>query len=66
MLRILCGVQWGAFAIILAAGAVGEWLISIPARAVLCLVVAVGCGWYDCRVCTFKAKLLWIGVWPAR
>ena len=35
---------------ICAAGAVGEWLIGLHAAAGLCLVIAVGSGWYDYRV----------------
>lgn len=42
------------------AGAVGEFLIGIPAGGVLCLVVAAGSGWYDYRVWTSRSRrLLW-------
>ena len=40
-LRIVTGALC---AVICAAGAVGEWLIGLPAAAVLCLVIAVGSG----------------------
>ena len=43
--RIVCGVLWGAIALICAAGAVGEWLIGIPGGAILGLVIAVGSAW---------------------
>jgi hypothetical protein len=54
--HIIVGVIWGAIALILAAGAVGEFLIGIPGGGVLCLVFALGCGWYDYRVWTGKAR----------
>jgi hypothetical protein len=56
--RIVCGVLWAAVALICAAGAVGEWLIGIPGGAVLCLVIAVGSGWYDYRVWTYRTRRL--------
>lgn len=56
--RIVCGVLWGAVALICAAGAVGEWLIGIPGGAILCLVIAVGSGWYDYRVWTSRSRRL--------
>jgi len=56
--RIVCGVLWGAIALICAAGAVGEWLIGIPGGAVLCLVIAVGSAWYDYRVWTYRSRRL--------
>jgi hypothetical protein len=55
-LRIITGVMWAVIAVICAAGAVGEWLIGLHAAAVLCLVIAVGSGWYDYRVWTFRAR----------
>jgi hypothetical protein len=55
-LRIVTGVMWAVIAVICAAGAVGEWLIGLHAAAVLCLVIAVGSGWYDYRVWTFRAR----------
>lgn len=56
--RIVCGVLWGAVTLICAAGAVGEWLIGIRGGAVLCLVIAVGSGWYDYRVWTYRTRRL--------
>jgi len=35
---------------------VAEWLIGLHAAAILCLVIAIGSGWYDYRVWTFKAR----------
>jgi hypothetical protein len=55
-LRIITGVMWAVIAVLCAAGAVGEWLIGLHAAAVLCLVIAVGSGWYDYRVWTFRAR----------
>jgi len=59
VVRIACGALWAAFTIILAVGAVLELLTGLPAASVLCLVFAVGCGWYDYRIWTFKARRLW-------
>ncbi len=56
--RIVCGVLWGAVALICAAGAVGEWLIGIPGGAILCAVIALGSGWYDYRVWTYRSRRL--------
>jgi hypothetical protein len=56
VLRIITGVVWAAIAVICAVGAVAEWRIGLHAAAVLCLVIAVGSGWYDYRVWTFKAR----------
>ena len=47
--RIFCGIVWGVLAGILAAGAVAEWVTGIHGGAFLCLVIAVGAGWYDYR-----------------
>jgi hypothetical protein len=59
VVRIACGALWAAFTIILAVGAVLELLTGLPAASVMCLVFAVGCGWYDYRIWTFKARRLW-------
>jgi hypothetical protein len=56
--RIVCGVLWASIAIACAAGSVGEWLIGVRGGAVLCLVVAVGSGWYDYRVWTSRSRRL--------
>jgi hypothetical protein len=56
VLRIACGILWGAFAIILAIGTVMEWLTGLHAASIMCFVFAVGCGWYDYRVWTYKAR----------
>jgi hypothetical protein len=49
---------WGSIAIICAAGSVGEWLIGVDGGAILCLVIAVGSGWYDYRVWTSRSRRL--------
>jgi hypothetical protein len=59
VVRIACGVLWAAFTVILAAGTVMEWLTGLHAASIMCLVFAVGCGWYDYRIWTFKARRLW-------
>lgn len=59
VVRIVCGALWAAFTIILAVGAVLEWLTGLPAASIMCLVFAVGRGWYDYRIWTFKARRLW-------
>jgi hypothetical protein len=56
--RIVSGILWGAVALICAAGAVGEWLIGIPGGAILCVVIALGSGWYDYRVWTYRTRRL--------
>ena len=58
VVRIVCGVLWGAIALICAAGSVSEWLIGVRGGAVLCLVIAVGSGWYDYRVWTSRSRRL--------
>ena len=45
-LRITTGVMWAAITVICAAGAVAEFLVGVYGGAVVCLVVAVGAGWY--------------------
>jgi len=55
-LRIITGVLWAAVAVICAVGAVLELSVGIPGGAVVCLIVAIGAGWYDYRVWTFKAR----------
>lgn len=52
------GVIWAVIAVICAVGAVLEWTIGLHAAAVLCLVIAIGSGWYDYRVWTFKTRRL--------
>jgi len=59
IVRIACGALWAAFTIILAAGTVMEWLTGLHAASIMCFVFAVGCGWYDYRIWTFKARRLW-------
>jgi hypothetical protein len=56
--RIVCGVIWGLIAATTGAGGVAELTIGNVGRAVVCFVVAVGSGWYDYRVWTFKAHRL--------
>jgi len=57
-MRITCGIIWAVITVILAAGFVAELSIHIIGGAVLCLVLAVGTGWYDSRVWTLKARRL--------
>ncbi len=59
VVRIACGVLWAAFTVILAVGTVMEWLTGLHAASIMCFVFAVGCGWYDYRIWTFKARRLW-------
>ena len=56
--RITTGVLWAAITVICAAGAVGELLVGLYAGAVVCLVIAVGSGWYDYRVWKRRARRL--------
>jgi len=56
--RLIVGVLWGAIALICAAGAVGEFLVGIPGGGVLCVIIAVGSGWYDYRVWTRRSRRL--------
>jgi hypothetical protein len=51
-------VMWAVIAVICAVGAVLEWSIGLHAAAVLCLVIAIGSGWYDYRVWRFKTRRL--------
>ena len=55
-LRVITGVMWAAITVICAVGAVLEWSIGVYAGAVVCLVIAIGSGWYDYRVWRFKAR----------
>ena len=55
-IRIITGVMWGAIAVICAVGAVLELSVGVYAGAVVCLIVAIGAGWYDYRVWRFKAR----------
>ena len=57
--RIIVGVTWGAFAVILIVGGFLELTVNLVAGAVLCFVLGAGCAWYDYRVWIFKAKRLW-------
>ena len=57
-LRIAVGILWGIITVILAAGAVAEWVTGIHGGAILCFVLAVGTGWYDYRVWTLRARRL--------
>jgi len=57
-LRIVVGILWGIITVILAAGAVAEWVTGIHGGAILCFVLAVGTGWYDYRVWTLRARRL--------
>jgi hypothetical protein len=50
--------MWAAIAVICAAGAVAEVLVGVYGGAVVCLVVAVGAGWYDYRVWKRRARRL--------
>jgi hypothetical protein len=61
-LRILVGVTWAIFAVILIAGGFAEWLSAHNAGgSIVCFVLGAGCTWYDYRVWTRKAKrLTWI------
>jgi hypothetical protein len=60
--RIVCGILWAALTVILAIGFVLELTIDLVGGAVVCLGFAVGCGWYDYRIWTYKAKRLWFPV----
>ena len=51
--------MWGILVGILAAGAVAEWVTGIDGGAILRLILAVGTGWYDYQVWTFRARRLW-------
>jgi hypothetical protein len=57
--RIIVGITWAVIALILGVGGFAELSAGITGGAVLCFVMAVGTGWYDYRVWTFKAKRLW-------
>jgi hypothetical protein len=57
-LRIATAVMWAAITVICAAGAVAELLVGIYGGAVVCLIVAVGSGWYDYRVWKRRARRL--------
>jgi len=57
-LRIAVGILWGIITVILAVGAVAEWVTGIHGGAILCFVLAVGTGWYDYRVWTLRARRL--------
>jgi hypothetical protein len=57
-LRITTAVLWAAITVICAVGAVGEFLVGIYGGAAVCLVVAVGAGWYDYRVWKRRARRL--------
>jgi hypothetical protein len=57
-LRIATAVLWAAITVICAAGAVAELLVGVYAGAVVCLVIAVGSGWYDYRVWKRRARRL--------
>jgi len=56
--RMVCGVIWGVIAVITGAGSVAELTIGNVGGAAVCFVIAVGSGWYDYRVWTFKARRL--------
>ncbi len=58
--RIICGIIWAVLTIILGVGGVAELTIHIVGGAVLCFVLAVGCGWYDYRVWTLRARRLYL------
>jgi hypothetical protein len=58
--RIICGIIWAVLTGILAAGGIAELTISNIGGAVLCLVLAVGSGWYDFRVWTLRARRLYL------
>jgi hypothetical protein len=57
-LRFATAVMWAAITVICAAGAVAELLVGIYGGAVVCLIVAVGSGWYDYRVWKRRARRL--------
>ena len=57
-IRIATAVMWAVITVICAAGAVGELLVGVYGGAVVCLVVAVGAGWYDYRVWKRRARRL--------
>jgi hypothetical protein len=57
--RIVCGIIWGAIAVITAVGGVAELTIGLAGGAVVCFVIAAGTGWYDYRVWSFRARRLW-------
>lgn len=49
-IRTVGGVLWAAIAVICGAGGVLEFSVGIVAGGVLCLIIAVGAGWYDYRI----------------
>ena len=49
-IRTISGVLWAAVAVICGVGGVLEFSVGIVAGGVLCLIIAVGAGWYDYRI----------------
>ena len=49
-LRTIGGIIWAAITVILAVGAVLEFSVGVYAGGVLCLLIAIGTGWYDYRI----------------
>jgi hypothetical protein len=56
--RILCGIVWAVFTIIVGVGGVLELTISNTGGAIVCFVFAVPAAWYDYRIWTLKARRL--------
>jgi hypothetical protein len=56
--RILCGIVWAVFTVIVGVGGVLELTISNIGGAIVCFVFAVPAAWYDYRIWTLKARRL--------
>jgi hypothetical protein len=57
--RILCGGAWAVISMILVIGFFVELGRHNLGPAMVSIVFAIGAGWYDYRVWTFRAKRLW-------
>ena len=55
-LRSIGGLIWAAITVILAVGAVLEFSVGVYAGGVLCLLIAIGTGWYDYRIWRPKTR----------
>jgi hypothetical protein len=58
--RIFGGLFWAVLTILAAAGTIGAFTDAAITPGVLGAAAAVGCGWYDYRIWTFKAKRLFV------
>jgi hypothetical protein len=57
-MSIACGTLWAVIAVGIGAGGAGELAIGNIGGAVVCIVIAALCGWYDYLVWTRKARVL--------